>query len=257
MFRNCRKACKWRYIEELVPLERDHNLYFGSVIHECLELWHASATSPVLDHIDRTYVNRAQGDEQQGRLAPGHGDDEGLRRRYPSRGLRGRRAGEDIRGPIVNPATGASSRSFMLAGKVDGIVRQDGQYFLLEHKTASPIDAGYLERLWTDFQITSTPGTSSRRSASRISGIIYNVLVKARLRQSQGETEAEFEARRAELIAKSKTGKTSAKRKMPEERRGVPGAPAAKVRRAGDVPPRDAVSSPATSSTRCGPNCGS
>jgi len=47
-------------------------------------------------------------------------------------------------------------------------------------------------------------------------GIIYNVLVKARLQQSAGETEAEYEARRAELIAKSKTGKSSAQRKLPE-----------------------------------------
>ena len=40
LFRNCRMACKWRYIDELVPLTRNPNLYFGSVIHECLELWH-------------------------------------------------------------------------------------------------------------------------------------------------------------------------------------------------------------------------
>jgi len=37
LFRNCRMACKWRYIDELVPLERDPNLAFGSVIHDCLE----------------------------------------------------------------------------------------------------------------------------------------------------------------------------------------------------------------------------
>lgn len=40
LFRNCRMACKWRYIDELVPLERDPNLAFGSVIHDCLECWH-------------------------------------------------------------------------------------------------------------------------------------------------------------------------------------------------------------------------
>jgi len=40
LFRNCRKACEWRYIQELVPLERDHNLAFGTVIHKCLEIWH-------------------------------------------------------------------------------------------------------------------------------------------------------------------------------------------------------------------------
>ena len=40
LFRNCRKACDWRYQRELVPLERNHNLNFGSLIHECLEIWH-------------------------------------------------------------------------------------------------------------------------------------------------------------------------------------------------------------------------
>ena len=39
-FRNCRKACEWRYLRHLVPVERDHNLAFGAVIHDCLELWH-------------------------------------------------------------------------------------------------------------------------------------------------------------------------------------------------------------------------
>ncbi len=49
-----------------------------------------------------------------------------------------------------------------------------------------------------------------------ITGILYNVLVKAKLQQSKGETEEEYQARRAELLAKSKTGKTTAKRKLPE-----------------------------------------
>ena len=29
LFRNCRKACEYRYLRDLVPLERDHNLAFG------------------------------------------------------------------------------------------------------------------------------------------------------------------------------------------------------------------------------------
>ena len=40
LFRNCRKAVDWRYLQQLVPLERDRNLHFGSLIHECLQAWH-------------------------------------------------------------------------------------------------------------------------------------------------------------------------------------------------------------------------
>ena len=38
LFRNCRKACEWRYIHELVPLEQDHNLAFGTFIISTIRL---------------------------------------------------------------------------------------------------------------------------------------------------------------------------------------------------------------------------
>ena len=218
LFRNCRMACKWRYIDELVPLTRNPNLYFGSVIHECLELWHGRRDlAKVIEHIDRTYANRAQNPDQKADWHLATAMMKAYTGHYLVEDFEVVALEKTFEGPIINPATSAASRSFVLAGKVDGIVKQDGQYFLLEHKTASQIDAGYLERLWTDFQIILYAWYIERTLGITISGIIYNVLVKARLRQGQGETEAEYEARRAELIAKSKTGKTSAKRKMPED----------------------------------------
>jgi hypothetical protein len=218
LFRNCRMACKWRYIDELVPLTRNPNLYFGSVIHDCLELWHERRDlSKLIDYIDRTYANRAQNDDQKADWHLATAMMKAYAGHYAVEDFEVIALEKTFEGPIVNPATGSASRSFVLAGKVDGIVKHDGQYFLLEHKTASQIDAGYLERLWTDFQIILYAWYIERTLGITIAGIIYNVLVKARLRQGKGETEAEYEARRAELIAKSKTGKTSAKRKMPED----------------------------------------
>jgi hypothetical protein len=123
---------------------------------------------------------------------------------------------KNFEGPIVNPATGAASRSFVLAGKVDGIVRIGGEHFILEHKTAAQIDGDYLEKLWTDFQITIYAHYIEQTMGIPITGILYNVLVKAKLQQGKGETEEEFQERRAELLAKSRTGKTTAKRKQPE-----------------------------------------
>ena len=40
LFRNCRRAAEWRYLHHLVPRDRDSNLHFGALIHECLERWH-------------------------------------------------------------------------------------------------------------------------------------------------------------------------------------------------------------------------
>jgi hypothetical protein len=123
---------------------------------------------------------------------------------------------KNFEGPIVNPATGAASRSFQLAGKVDGIVRIGAEHFILEHKTAAQVDGDYLEKLWTDFQITIYAHYIEQTMGMPITGILYNVLVKAKLQQGKGETEEEFQSRRAELLAKSKTGKTTAKRRLPE-----------------------------------------
>lgn len=221
LFRNCRKAAHWRYVRELVPLEKDRNLSFGSLIHACLETWHLTRDiGAALDHVDRACANRAQDEEQRRVWHLATAMMRGYAARYPSEELEVIALEKTFEGEIVNPATGASSRSFTLAGKVDGIVRlpgsDGGEHFLMEHKTASALDAGYLERLWTDFQITLYAHYVEQALGIRVAGVLYNVLVKARLQQGAGETEVEFEARREALLAKSKTGKTTAKRKLPE-----------------------------------------
>ena len=217
LFRNCRKAAEYRYVLDLVPLERDRNLAFGSLVHECLEAWHRTRDlAAALDHVDRACANRAGDEEQRRTWHLATAMLRGYAARYPTEEFVVVALETSFEGEIVNPATGAASRSFTLAGRVDGIVRVEGEHYLLEHKTAGVLDSSYLERLWTDFQITLYAHYVEQALGIRISGVLYNILVKARLQQSAGETEAEFEARRAELIAKSKSGKSSAQRRMPE-----------------------------------------
>ncbi len=217
LFRNCRKAVDWRYLQQLVPLQRDRNLHFGSIIHECLQVWHERRDlDEVLATINRLCANRLQDENQRRDWHLATAMMRAYAARYAVEDLEIVALERNFEGPIVNPATGAASRSFVLAGKVDGIVRIHGEHFILEHKTAAQVDGDYLEKLWTDFQITIYAHYIEQTMGIPITGILYNVLVKAKLQQSKGETEQEFQARRAELLAKSKTGKTTAKRKLPE-----------------------------------------
>ena len=217
LFRNCRKACEWRYLHELVPLERDRNLALGTVIHQSLEAWHSTCNlDAALDVIDRAYPNRLAEADQKRDWHLATGMMKGYAARYADEEFDVVVLEKTFEGKIVNPATGASSRSFVLAGKVDGVVRIGDEHYLLEHKTASQLGGDYLERLWTDFQIVLYSRYVEQTLGIRLAGVLYNMLVKARLVQSRGETEAEYEARRAALVAKSKTGKTSAKRRLPE-----------------------------------------
>ena len=217
LFRNCRKAVEWRYLEQLVPIQRDRNLHFGSLIHECLQTWHQRCDlAEVLALIDRLCPNRLQDENQHRDWHLATSMMNAYAARYTVEEFEIVALEKNFEGSIVNPATRAASRSFVLAGKVDGIVRIGRDYFVLEHKTASQIDGDYLEKLWTDFQITIYAYYVEQAMGIPITGILYNVLVKAKLQQSKGETEAEYQERRAELLAKSKTGKSSAKRRMPE-----------------------------------------
>jgi hypothetical protein len=217
LFRNCRKAVDWRYLQQLVPLQRDRNLHFGSIIHECLEAWHQRRDlDEVLVLIDRLCADRLRDENQHRDWHLATAMMRGYAARYPAEDFEVIALEKNFEGPITNPATGAASRSFVLAGKVDGIVRIGAEHFILENKTAGQIDGNYLEKLWTDFQITIYAHYIEQTMGIPITGILYNVLVKAKLQQGKGETEEEFEARRAELLAKSKTGKTTAKRKLPE-----------------------------------------
>ena len=217
LFRNCRKAVDWRYQQQLVPLQRDRNLHFGSLIHECLQAWHQRRDlDEVLALITKLCPNHLQDDNQRRDWHLAIAMMKAYAVQYATEGFEVIALEKNFEGPIVNTATGAASRSFVLAGKVDGIVRAGGDYFVLEHKTAGQLDWDYLERLWTDFQITIYAHYIEQTMGIPITGILYNVLVKAKLQQGKGETEEEFQARRAELLAKSKTGKSSAKRRMPE-----------------------------------------
>jgi hypothetical protein len=217
LFRNCRKACELRYVRNLVPVERDKNLSFGSLIHECLEIWHGSRNiEMVRAHIDRSTSLRAVDEQQKSFWHHATAMMEGYVAAYPSETFEVEALERKFTGEIINPDTGAKSRTFCMRGKVDGIVKQDNAYYILEHKTASVLDSRYLDKLWCDMQITLYSKYIEETYNIPVAGVIYNVLVKARLKQGAGETEAEFEARRAELIAKSKTGKSSATRKMPE-----------------------------------------
>jgi hypothetical protein len=216
-FRNCRKATELRHLQHLVPVERDRNLHFGSIAHECLQTWHQRRDlAEVLAVIDRLCSGRIQEENQRRDWHLATAMMKAYAARYATEGFEVIGLEQNFEGPIVNPATGAASRSFTLAGKVDGIVRVGREHYILEHKTAAQVDGDYLEKLWTDFQITIYAHYIEQTLALPITGILYNVLVKAKLQQCKGETEEEFQTRRAELLAKSKTGKTTAKRKQPE-----------------------------------------
>ena len=118
-------------------------------------------------------------------------------------------------GQIINPRTGALSKTFAMKGKVDAIVKTEQGLFLLEHKTTSRLMDDPVDKLWEDTQV-SLYVSYLRDLGFDIVGVIYNELPKCTLIQRKGESEEEYQARYADLCTKSKTGKSTAKRQLPE-----------------------------------------
>lgn len=101
---------------------------------------------------------------------------------------------KEFRCALTNPATGADSRTFELAGKIDALTSDDGRHLLVEHKTTSEdISPGsaYWQRLRIDTQIPIyLRGAESL--GYRCDGVLYDVLAKPKLRPKKGETSAQF-----------------------------------------------------------------
>ena len=219
-FRNCPRKYKNRYLDNLRPRERAEALSFGSVIHTAIELWYRSSNTEsrlrdVLAYIDDAFENRSVDANLMVQWHLATAMIRGYAERYATEDFEVVEVEKEFVGEIRNPDTGRQSQTFRIAGKVDGIVRCHDGLYLLEHKTASTVDASYLDKLWTDTQI-ALYCYYLRELGYPVVGVIYNVLLKSRLKQGKGETHEEYEVRHAELAAKNKSGKSTAKRQMPE-----------------------------------------
>jgi hypothetical protein len=99
----------------------------------------------------------------------------------------------EFRGPLINPATGAESRTWDRGGKIDAIVEVDGYFYTVEHKTTSE-DIGpgsdYWARLRMDPQV-SNYHVGARMLGYDVMGCIYDVLRKPALKPFLATPESE------------------------------------------------------------------
>jgi hypothetical protein len=224
--RACARLHHLRYNLGYRPVVSADTLRFGTLVHLGLEAWWLAP----------------QGERLEAALAALEGAEvdvyEVARARVMLRGYDARwgSAQYEVLGvevPFVtelrNPATGAASRTWRLAGKVDAIVRDlsTGLVMLVEHKTSGEdITPGgeYWRRLRMDSQI-SVYVEGARSLGFEVDGCVYDVLGKPRHKPLKAtpmesrkvtrtgelysgqrafdETPEEFEARLTEAVAAS------------------------------------------------------
>jgi hypothetical protein len=169
MFKNCRFKAYLRYVEELVPIERDDTMYVGQLVHRWLQGYY-SGTVAYIQVVDKasalaaaiTTAYAVYWPNQEGWAWAKHQTE---------------RVFQD---ELRNPETGAASKTFVFGGKVDMLVFDKG-WWLVEHKTTSAIDQGYIERLWCDSQIQIYTKYVPAEFQP-LQGVIYNILRRPMLR---------------------------------------------------------------------------
>jgi hypothetical protein len=193
------------------PVEDAETLAFGSAFHSALEAWWNAAK----DGADPS-VRLAAAFAQLDGLDPyEHAKARamltGYTVRWGDQPYKVLAVEAEFRAPLVNPETGASSRTWEQGGKVDAIVldESDGQVKLVEHKTSGEdISPGseYFRRLRMDSQV-STYFDGAKALGFDVAACIYDVIGKPKLRPYQmsakrkdPETPDEYAKRCAEAI---------------------------------------------------------
>ncbi len=214
-FRSCPRKYKLRFEDHLKAQHRTDAKYFGQIIHKALTHWYRSEHNLefVKQYIEYSFPGQDSESKRLRLLALAM--IEGYADRYAKEDFQIIELDLEFSGPIRNPKTGCESRTFRMAGKANGIVRIGDELFLLEHRTASCAEELDPDKLWTDTQ-SALYCYYLRQSGYPIVGIIYNILLKSRLQQKEGESEEEYQIRYQELAAKNKSGKSTAQRQMPE-----------------------------------------
>jgi len=190
-FRNCRRRWWYRNVKRLVPRYAGEARGIGYAVHKGIELGDVEAGVAALG--DRPVFDQEDYDQLELARATVRAMLTGYFRRFEP--LPNYRAEQKFNISIINPKTRRPSRTFRLAGRVDGLCTIGGQEFLVEYKTVSQLGPAQIGLLPMDGQVTAYMYALQRALGIRIAGAVYRFLRKPSIRRRQGETAEQFRER--------------------------------------------------------------
>lgn len=180
--RACQRLHHTRYDLGIRSIQEQSALKFGTLIHLGLEQWWLANGSDRLP----AALAAMRGEIDPFVLAQAEVLLTGYDKRWGDEPYDVLAVETEFRTELINPATGAASRTWALAGKIDAIARdrRDGLVRIIEHKT-SGLDirpgSAYWQRLRMDGQV-SQYYAGARSLGFDVSGCVYDVLGKASIR---------------------------------------------------------------------------
>lgn len=216
-FQTCHKMYYYDKVARIKPAEKADALSFGSVVHkglECIFRWLAFEQSEkekvrtfAIDDVTMAAAEASLSPEDLCKAKAMIDEYIDLYFDENKSLFEVIEIEDEFKSPICN-RNGRPDNRLNIRGYIDAVVKNriTGEYFVVEHKTAGQVTDGYLQRVEIDWQVAIYIDTVRRRYGS-CAGVIYDVLKKPKQERSLGETDGEFEARKAA----SKTGRIKRK----------------------------------------------
>jgi len=215
-FRDCHKKYDFAYNQFLKPKKQSWALIDGSNVHLALETYYGvppsqdvvatpsdakeGALKGIITVLETLYDKETEYEEEERDLhrTIAVGLFKGYADIYPQDEFQ--EYVPEVRFSIEVEHTGLPEKKFILCGKTDAKIKQNGMPYLFETKTTSSFNLNdYLARLELDDQ-SDTYLYSFGRMGYPAVGILYNVLVKPRLKQNVFETSEHFHKRIGKAI---------------------------------------------------------
>src|SRR5579859_1578941 len=182
-FQACPRKHHIRYELRVRPLRAADPLRFGTLLHAGLEAWWRTAAQGG-DRLAAGHAALRASDAEPLELTKAAVLLDAYHARWSDEPLEVLDVEVTFETAIVNPETGAASRTYYLTGKIDALVRMpDGLVYICEHKTTSEsIEGGadYWKRLRLDSQI-SDYFVGARALGHDVAGCLYDVIGKPKL----------------------------------------------------------------------------
>ena len=184
-FRACQRLHYYSYTLGYRPVQVPSALQLGTAIGNALNVWWSNFSQPEEEQLRLTLDSVQLSDvyaQQKATVML-----EGYHAVWRSEVSEVLFIEKEFVTPLVNPDTGARSRTFMLAGKMDKIVRlNDGRIAIVEHKTTSHSalpGSDYRRRLTLDGQISqyyegADALVEKGELTEKPSIVLYDILVK-------------------------------------------------------------------------------
>ena len=195
-FTTCRRMWHFSYERRLSPLTVPTPFLVGNAVHKGLALFYggedfeaAEVVNDIFDPVRKGEGNRFLSAEQLGDLEKQAAMSTGMIQAYCAT-----RRDDLKKWKVLMVEKDCKFRvgsRWDMYFTIDVVVEQGKKQWIVEHKTAASVDAGYIGRLALDDQI-STYMVGAESLGFKPKGVIYNVLLKPRIRQKKKESYQEY-----------------------------------------------------------------